>query len=132
MRRFPWEIKLTPEEEQEVLAKAVKYKPRLVISRWIARVISAAFFIWFISGLFSVYFAVPFSLSNIFKLSVVCFIPHQFCVAFAREQRGRITGFEKLDRNNEIAMLNRRILIESVSFLLLHLAIGLVANFQRL
>ncbi|MCL2075853.1 MAG: hypothetical protein FWH15_05355 [Betaproteobacteria bacterium] len=138
MSRSPWEHRpallapLTPEEEQEVLAKALKYKPRLIISRWIARVVSAAFFVWFILGLFSVHLVVMFSLNSIPKLAMACAFPHLLPIGFANVQRDKIAGFEKLNRDNDIAILNRRALAESTSLWLLHGVIAVVAIFSQL
>jgi len=132
MKRFLWELKLTSKEEHEILAKAVKYKLRLVISRWIARVVSAAFFIWFISGLFSIYFAASFSLNSIHKLSIVSAFPHLFCVVFARDQRDKIAGFERLYKSNEIAIFNRKILAESTLLWCLHGVVAVVSIFSQL
>ncbi|MDR1848892.1 MAG: hypothetical protein LBQ75_02520 [Zoogloeaceae bacterium] len=126
VKRFPWEIKLTPEEEQEVLAKALKHKPKLTVFRWIARVMSAAFFVWFILGYFSVYFVVPFSWNSVFKLSGTCMFPHYLCYMVSRYDQ-RVEGFERLDNNNEIVIFNRRILKESLSLFLLHGAIAFIA-----
>ncbi|MCL2075857.1 MAG: hypothetical protein FWH15_05375, partial [Betaproteobacteria bacterium] len=123
---------LTPEEEQEVLAKALKYKPRLIISRWIARVASAAFFVWFILGLFSVHLVVMFSLNSIPKLAMACALPHFLSIGFANVQRDKIAGFERLNRDNDIAILNRRVLAESMSLWLLHGVVGVVAIFSQL
>jgi len=129
VKRYPWEKDLTPEEEQEVLYKIMKYKPKLVISQWIARVVSTMFFVWFLLGCFSIHLVVLFSQKNVIVLSMICMISHHFCVGFARMQRD--VGLDMLNRDNEIFMFNRRVFVESQSLGVLHGVIGLVAIIYR-
>jgi len=130
VKRNPWEKKLTPEEEQEVLSKAMKYKSRIVFFRWVGRVISFMFFSWLILSWLSICFVKMAPPMIIFVLSMMCMFPYQYCVIYTRVLRD--IGLERLDNNIEIIIFYRRIFVESLTLCILHGVVALVANTSRL
>jgi len=130
------EAKITPKDEKETLAMFLQYGGSVAKLKWTARASSTAFFIWFTLGYFSLVSAIPFSMYNVFVFSTLICTLHELAigVALCQIQTGRDLAERDYEtvRYHETVRYNKMTLVEVVPFWVLHVAIALVANFQRL